>query len=261
MPPAKKPSNIAPKPPKKTSLSKTSASVAAADAGTSAPTSEAPSRRTKRRMDTRLRLMSAALALMSDRGVDGVTIQDITNAADVGFGSFYNHFPSKDAVFNALKEELIEHYAAALDQLGEQLTDPAEKIAASARYTIRHSRHDPVWGKFVLATSFNRESLQSGLGKYLLRDIQSGIAANRFRCHHLPSLVLSVGSTILGGVMAEAQPPLDGVDPFGSLEDMPEYVSATVLMTLGLDWQEAKELASRPLPIVKLPVNPFRGSP
>lgn len=90
-------------------------------------------------MDTRFKLMSAALRLMASKGVDGVAIQDITNAADVGFGSFYNHFPSKEALFNTLKDELIEHYAAALEQLGKQLTDPAEKIAASA------GRHRRFW--------------------------------------------------------------------------------------------------------------------
>jgi len=201
--------------------------------------------------------MNAALQLMSAKGVDGVAIQDITNAADVGFGSFYNHFPSKEAIFQALKEEVIEHYAAALDRLSEQVADPAEKIAASARYTIRHGRADPVWGKFVLATNFNRDSLRHGLGRYLLRDVMTGIEAKRFVCHDLPSLVVAVGSTILGGLMAEVQLPQDSGDPFGTPEDLPEQVSATLLMTLGLPWPEAMEIASRPLPEVELPVNPF----
>lgn len=214
-------------------------------------------RQEKRRLETRFKLMSAALRLMSAKGIDGVAIQDITNAADVGFGSFYNHFPSKEAIFLALKEGLIEHYAAALDKLGEQVSDPAEKIAASARYTIRHGRADPVWGKFVLATNFNRESLHTGLGRYLLRDVMAGIGAGRFVCHDLASLVLAVGSIILGGLMAEVTVPEHGDDPFGSPENLPEKVSATVLLTLGLPWSEASEIASRPLPVVDLPVNPL----
>jgi AcrR family transcriptional regulator len=132
--------------------------------------------------------MRAALHLMSAKGMDGVAIQDIANAAHVGFGSFYNYFPSKEAIFQTLKDELIEHDAAALDKLGEQVTDPAEKIAASARYTIRHGRANSVWGKFVLATNFN----------------------------------MAMGSTILGGLMAEVTMSEQADDPFGSPDDLPE---------------------------------------
>lgn len=217
----------------------------------------APTRQDKRRQETRLKLMRAALNLMSAKGMDGVAIQDITNAADVGFGSFYNYFPSKEAIFQTLKDELIEHYAAALDKLGEQVTDPAEKITASARYTIRHGRADSVWGKFVLATNFNRDSLRTGLGRYLLRDMMTGIEAKRFVCHDLASLVVAVGSTILGGLMAEVTMSEQADDPFGSPDDLPEKVSATLLMTLGLPWSEAWAIASRPLPVVDLPVNPL----
>lgn len=218
-------------------------------------------RQDKRRQSTRLKLMRAALQLMSAKGLDGVAIQDITNAADVGFGSFYNHFASKEAIFQTLKVELIEHYAAALDKLGEQVADPAEKIAASARYTIRHGRADPVWGKFVLATNFNRDSLHAGLGRYLLRDMANGIEARRFVCHDLASLVVAVGSTILGGLMAEVSRSERESDPFGSPDDLPEKISATLLVTLGLPWAEAWAVASRPLPAVDLPANPLSVDP
>ena len=44
----------------------------------------------RRKRETRSRLMRAAMQLMAERGVDGVAINEITEAADVGFGSFYN---------------------------------------------------------------------------------------------------------------------------------------------------------------------------
>ena len=202
----------------------------------------------RRRKDTRTKLMSAALRLMAAKGVDGVTVQEITNEADVGFGSFYNHFPSKEAIYQSLKDEVVEHYAAALDKLGEQISDPAEKIAASARYTLRHGRADPLWGQFVLRTNFHRDSIQSGLGRYLLRDIVAGVASGRFVCHDLPSLFIAVGGTILAGLTAEVEPaPQEGAEPFGDLADLPENMSAILLTTLGLSWLDAKEVATRPL--------------
>ncbi|MGB1581288.1 MAG: TetR/AcrR family transcriptional regulator, partial [Nevskiales bacterium] len=56
----------------------------------------------RRKRQTRDKLMKAALQLMAERGKDGVAINEITEAADVGFGSFYNHFESKEAIHAAL---------------------------------------------------------------------------------------------------------------------------------------------------------------
>lgn len=229
---------------------------AASDADSEAGSAKA-SRHERRRQDTRLRLMGAALTLMSQKGLHGVSIQDITNQADVGFGSFYNHFPSKEAIHEALKVEVIERFAVALDKLGEQVADPAEKVAASTRYTLRQGRQDPVWGRFVLAASFNRASATTGLGQYLVRDVLHGIAAGRFQCHDLPSLLVAAGGIIMGGLAAEVEPVQEGIDPVGSPEDLPERISTTLLHALGLAWDDAAAVARRPLPPVSLPPNPF----
>ena len=53
----------------------------------------------RRKRETRARLLDAALRLMAQKGMEGVAINEITEAADVGFGSFYNHFESKEAIY------------------------------------------------------------------------------------------------------------------------------------------------------------------
>src|SRR5258708_39986734 len=53
----------------------------------------------RRKRETRARLLDAALKLMAERGMEGVAVNEITEAADVGFGSFYNHFESKESIF------------------------------------------------------------------------------------------------------------------------------------------------------------------
>lgn len=57
-----------------------------------------PNRRERRRTETRERIIRAALDLFSERGVMATTVEDITNAADVGKGTFFNYFPSKEDV-------------------------------------------------------------------------------------------------------------------------------------------------------------------
>jgi AcrR family transcriptional regulator len=47
---------------------------------------------------------------MAEKGLDGVAINEITEAADVGFGSFYNYFESKEAIYQALVDSVFEEF-------------------------------------------------------------------------------------------------------------------------------------------------------
>ncbi|HWR35015.1 MAG TPA: TetR family transcriptional regulator [Clostridia bacterium] len=55
-------------------------------------------RRERRRAETRDRLFREAIQLFSERGFNGTTVEDITEAADVGKGTFFNYFPSKEHI-------------------------------------------------------------------------------------------------------------------------------------------------------------------
>src|SRR6266576_595025 len=81
-----------------TSRSKSPSSV-------SAPTPpSAPDRRQRRSAETRERLFRAALNLFAQKGFLETTVEDITEAADVGKGTFFNYFPSKDHILLAFSD-------------------------------------------------------------------------------------------------------------------------------------------------------------
>jgi AcrR family transcriptional regulator len=61
-------------------------------------------RRQRRAAETRLRLFRCALHLFAERGFPSVTVEDITEAADVGKGTFFNYFESKDHVLGVMAE-------------------------------------------------------------------------------------------------------------------------------------------------------------
>jgi AcrR family transcriptional regulator len=63
-----------------------------------------PDRRQRRSAEIRGRLFNAALKLFAEKGFAETTVEDITNAADVGKGTFFNHFPSKDHILLAFGE-------------------------------------------------------------------------------------------------------------------------------------------------------------
>ncbi len=66
-----------------------------------------PDRRQRRSAEIRERLFRAALGLFAKKGFTETTVEDITNAADVGKGTFFNYFPSKDHILIAFSDMQI----------------------------------------------------------------------------------------------------------------------------------------------------------
>src|SRR5947209_19542655 len=81
-----------------------------------APTPQsAPDRRQRRSAETRERLFRAALNLFAQKGFVETTVEDITEAADVGKGTFFNYFPSKDHILLAFGEMQLAKLEAAIE--------------------------------------------------------------------------------------------------------------------------------------------------
>src|SRR5690348_6339230 len=101
----------------------------------------------RRKALTRAALVSAARLLLTTRDPAEVSIQEITDAADVGFGSFYNHFTSKQELFDVAVEEVMEDHGAMLDKVTAGIDDPAEVFATSVRITARFPNTQPEFAK------------------------------------------------------------------------------------------------------------------
>ncbi|NPT58205.1 TetR family transcriptional regulator [Paraburkholderia sp. 5N] len=182
-------------------------------------------------------------------------INDITEAADVGFGSFYNHFGSKEGIFTALVEWVFEEFADTLDQLVRELSDPAEIVAVSVRHTLMRARREPVWGRLLIREGFSVHALGWGLGQRLLRDSQRGISAKRFVVPDHLMCVVSVTGIIFAAIAAELHfavsvtPTVRRQKASGVGEqNFAERVAAVVLQVLGLKRAEAERIARLPLP-------------
>jgi AcrR family transcriptional regulator len=77
------------------------------------------SRHARRRAHTRDLLVQSALALVLERGYEVITIQDITERADLGRGTFYIHFKDKEEAVWAAFQDLFQQ----LEQTAHQKLD------------------------------------------------------------------------------------------------------------------------------------------
>ncbi len=95
---------------------------------------ESSNRVTKRTAEIRKRLLFGALKAFAEHGIRSAKIAQITEAADVGFGTFYNHFESREAAVDAVREVYVYRYAKQLKKMKNELEDPAERVSSAVRH-------------------------------------------------------------------------------------------------------------------------------
>jgi AcrR family transcriptional regulator len=204
-----------------------------------------PDRHARRRQATRARLLDAAKALFARQGVDNTRINEITEEADVGFGSFYNYFERKDAIVEAILQETISAQGEAIASVTAELEDPAQIIATAHRYFVRLARTDPDWAWLLVRLEASHHVVLSALGPFARRDLRNAIAAGRLQVPNEQVALFAAG----GAMIAVMRAVLDGHAP----KDADIHHAEGILRMLGLSAKDAAEVARRPLP--KLPGN------
>lgn len=89
-----------------------------------------PSRRERKKRETRARILGAAMALMRERSYDDVRIDEIARAADVANATFFLHFPTKASLVAAFNEQLSDKIAERLADFELGTIDKLELVRA-----------------------------------------------------------------------------------------------------------------------------------
>ncbi len=120
-------------------------------------------RRERRAAETRLRLFRCAMQLFAERGFPNVTVEDITEAADVGKGTFFNYFESKDHILGVLAEIQLGKVRQALE------------VASTGKHSIQS----------VVRQLFQRVAEEPGRTPELARAVISSFLASELIRKHL----------------------------------------------------------------------------
>lgn len=157
-------------------------SGAAASTGTGSVAVVPLTRTAQRQRRTRIQLLEAGHELMSRVGVDATTIIEITDLADVGFGTFYNYFDSKEALAAEVLDCVIDNLGRRNDlvtgELGE--SDPVRIVANSVRLVTREMLRDPMWRSWVANAGLLVDRMREGFRPYGHRDLHAAMRRGQF---------------------------------------------------------------------------------
>ena len=109
--------------------------------------------------DTKQLILEQALALFSARGYDAVTVGDIARAVGIKAPSLYNHFPGKQAIFDALVDATAARYEADTGRIDIHVQNvqkdipiftaiTADALFEKVRQIFTYSLHDETIARF-----------------------------------------------------------------------------------------------------------------
>ena len=203
------------------------------------------SRLDRRKARTRQALIDAAVRLIAEGRGDRASIAEITEEADIGFGSFYNHFDTKEQLFQTASQEVLERWGQLIDRASAGITDPAELFAVGTRITGRLGWTHPDIAGFLVGAGLAVLDIPIGLVPRALRDIQAGQATGRFT---VPDAEIALGAAV-GGMLALFR--LRQRHPERVTETTVDQLAEAELRLLGVPADEAARLAALPLPPIE----------
>lgn len=180
----------------------------------------APDRRQRRSTETRERLFRAALKLFAQKGFAETTVEDITNAADVGKGTFFNYFPSKDHILIAFSDMQLAKLQGAVESM-RQSSEPMSSFlhTMSVRMTEEPARAPDVV-RAILQANLSNSSVRNVMKErnaraeaLLTQLVEIGQERGEFR-RDLPALELAqvfrqttFGTLLMWSVYGDASLP------------------------------------------------------
>ncbi|MFC2030691.1 TetR/AcrR family transcriptional regulator [Chloroflexota bacterium] len=103
---------------------------------------EVLSRRERKKLETRERLLQSAVTLFREKGYTATAVEEITDEADVAKGTFFNYFPSKEALLGELVVWQVEQLRAELEASRETVPSPVGRIKLLVRKMHTQTIHD-----------------------------------------------------------------------------------------------------------------------
>lgn len=208
------------------------------------PQYDGPAGRVARRQrQTREALIRAARAVMSEKGVDSATVLEIAERADIGAGTVYNYFKSKEDLAIAVLEEMMHGLALRIEEATQSFEDPAQVYAYGIRTVLETATTDVRWKQLLNRSEVIADALFRRMGPFAIRDLRRAADAGRFKIPNAELVWRLTSHAIVGislAITTDAVP-----------QDSLDQVVVRLLCVTGIGADAAIELSQRPRPALR----------
>lgn len=194
----------------------------------------------RRQQRNREALIQAASKVMTEKGVDGATMLEIAERADVGAGTVYNYFKSKDELAVAVLEEMMHNLALRIEKVTNAFEDPAQVYAFGIRTVLETATTDARWKQLLNRSEVIADALFRRMGPFAIRDLRLASDAGRFQIPNAELVWRLTTHAIVGISLAITT---DAV-PATSIDQ----IVVRLLCMTGIGSDAAIELSTRPRP-------------
>ncbi|MBA3743736.1 MAG: helix-turn-helix transcriptional regulator [Sporichthya sp.] len=187
--------------------------------------------------------MAAARQVLAESGEANLRIGDLTEMADIGFGTFYSHFESKEALVEAVLVEVMASAAGAIGSRALEFPDPAETASFAYRRFIRFAADEPELAAVLTKLDAADDLFETSLLPYARKTLERGISSGRFDIVDIDLALLSVSAAAFAAIKGVLAGRI-GPDTGAAGAEM-------MLRAFGLQHADAREIAHRPMPALE----------
>jgi AcrR family transcriptional regulator len=177
---------------------------------------------------------------MAKKGIDAATMSEIAERADVGAGTVYNYFASKDELAMCVMELVMDRLAQRIEAVTNSFTDAAQVYAFGIRNVMKAATTDERWRWLLRRSEVIAGAMYRVMGPYAIRDIRNAVAAGRYRVEDPELAWRQATHAIVGFSLAVCD---KNVLP-GKMDE----AVVNLLGMVGVSREEAWEIARRPCP-------------
>ena len=200
-----------------------------------------PGTRLAKRDRTRRLLIASAIEAFSAHGVAETSLPEIAATADVTVGTVYNHFRSKAEIVSAVAVEIAATIRARSAPGRAQLKTATEQMAAGCRRYLGLAETTPRWALLILDVASIDPDFRKTITGFVATELRKGLRSGEFTADsEAAALDLVIGATMEG---------MRNIALGTARKGHAAQVTAAILHSLGVPPAQAREAASKPLPL------------
>ena len=206
----------------------------------------------RRRERTRTELLAAAEELAAKRGLDTVSVDEITASANVAKGTFYVHFTDKSELVRAIGERTRADLREVIIRTNADVEDTARRVANRLAVIYTFAIEQPLRARALLNLDPSIIDPDAPINAVFRSDVEEGIKAQRLWAPTVDAAMVAFIGAAMAAISRLSRPASEPNELYGLAADL----IAVMLVGLGLEPDEALSLGKSVIEARREELNP-----